>query len=84
MLAGGAKYRPTGRGFITKHEHFAEIYRFHASSHFSKALELFLGLLLYQHFTSAPGTYWSSTWPIWMLALSWSTAGEPTRASSVG
>lgn len=74
ILAGGAKYRPTGRGFITKHEAFAEIYRFHAASHFSKALELYICISLYHQFTSAPHVYWSSMWPLWMLAISWSFA----------
>ena len=40
ILAGGAKYRPTGRGFVTRHEDFSEIYRFHASSHFYRAMEM--------------------------------------------
>eukprot|EP00474_Spongospora_subterranea_P008611 CRZ09069.1 hypothetical protein [Spongospora subterranea] len=74
VLAGGAKYRPTGRGFITKHEAFAEIYRFHASSHFSKALELYICLILYHQFTVAEHIYWTSMWPVWMLAISWSFA----------
>ena len=41
ILAGGAKYRPTGRGFVTRHEDFSEIYRFHASSHFYRAMEMY-------------------------------------------
>jgi hypothetical protein len=30
---GGAKYRPTGRGFVMRHEEFAELFRFYAGSH---------------------------------------------------
>ena len=32
ILVGGAKYRPTGRGFVTQHTPFDEQYRFFASS----------------------------------------------------
>ena len=31
---GGAKYRATGRGFVTSHTSFDEIFRFYAKSHF--------------------------------------------------
>ena len=37
---GGAKYRLTGRGFVMRHEDFAELYRFHASSHLYNGFEL--------------------------------------------
>jgi callose synthase len=40
LLGARAVYRPTGRGFVTQHEHFAEIFRFHAASHFYKAVEM--------------------------------------------
>ena len=43
---GGAKYRPTGRGFVMRHEDFAELYRFYASSHLYNGFELLWGLLL--------------------------------------
>ena len=40
---GGAKYRPTGRGFVMQHEDFAELYRFHAASHLYNGFELLVG-----------------------------------------
>ena len=42
---GGAKYRPTGRGFVMQHEDFSELYRFHAASHLYNGFELLWGLL---------------------------------------
>ena len=41
---GGAKYRPTGRGFVMQHEDFSELYRFHAASHLYNGFELLWGL----------------------------------------
>ncbi len=49
MQAGGAEYRQTGRGFVTRHEHFAEISRFHTMSHFYRSNEMFLALLPLRH-----------------------------------
>jgi hypothetical protein len=43
---GGAKYRPTGRGFVMQHEDFSELYRFYAGSHLYNGFELMWGLLL--------------------------------------
>jgi len=40
ILHGGAKYRPTGRGFVVYHAKFAENYRMYSRSHFVKGLEL--------------------------------------------
>ncbi|KAI9913451.1 hypothetical protein PsorP6_005199 [Peronosclerospora sorghi] len=40
ILAGGAKYCATGRGFVTKHSSFDELYRFYASSHLYTAVEI--------------------------------------------
>lgn len=74
ILVGGAKYRPTGRGFVTAHETFAEIYRFHATSHFGRAFELIGILLLYACFTHSTKVYFATTWPLWMIILSWSFA----------
>ena len=69
ILVGGAKYRPTGRGFVITHESFAETYRFYASSHFSNFFELFFGLLLYAVFSPSPSTYSAETWSLWLLAF---------------
>ncbi|KAF5958944.1 hypothetical protein HYC85_000153 [Camellia sinensis] len=48
VLHGGAKYRATGRGFVVRHEKFAENYRMYSRSHFVKALELMILLIAYQ------------------------------------
>ncbi|CAA0815271.1 Callose synthase 3 [Striga hermonthica] len=50
LLHGGAKYRATGRGFVVFHAKFAENYRLYSRSHFVKALELMIFLLVYQIF----------------------------------
>ena len=47
ILHGGAKYRATGRGFVVEHKGFAENYRLYARSHFVKAIELGLILVVY-------------------------------------
>lgn len=72
LLAGGAQYRATGRGFVTKHESFSELYRFHFSSHFLAAIELKIVLALYAVFLNSPNENYSAvTWPLWLLATSW-------------
>lgn len=40
ILAGGAQYRATGRGFVTHHSRFDDIYRFFANSHFYLGFEV--------------------------------------------
>ncbi|GJY68520.1 callose synthase 5 [Tanacetum coccineum] len=52
ILHGGAKYRATGRGFVVRHERFAENYRMYSRSHFTKAMELFVLLVVYQAYGS--------------------------------
>ena len=46
ILVGGAKYRATGRGFVTQHSPFAENFRFFASSHLYLGFELASALVL--------------------------------------
>ncbi|CAN6445572.1 unnamed protein product [Victoria cruziana] len=48
ILHGGAKYRPTGRGFGVVHLKFAANYRMYSRSHFVKGLELMILLIVYQ------------------------------------
>lgn len=43
IFFGGAKYRATGRGFVVRHEKFAEN---DSISHFSKGLELMMLLIV--------------------------------------
>lgn len=40
LLAGGAQYRATGRGFVTHHSRFDDLYRFFAHSHFYLGFEV--------------------------------------------
>jgi callose synthase len=69
ILAGGAKYRATGRGFVTQHTQFDEQYRFFASSHLYLGIELASGLVLMGVYTSA-GQYFGRTWSLWLASLS--------------
>ncbi|OAY54872.2 callose synthase 3 isoform X1 [Manihot esculenta] len=50
LLHGGAKYRPTGRGFVVFHAKFAENYRLYSRSHFVKGIEMMILLVVYQIF----------------------------------
>ncbi|CAL5200400.1 unnamed protein product [Lathyrus oleraceus] len=74
ILHGGAKYRATGRGFVVEHKSFAENYRLYARSHFVKAIELGLILLIYaSQSVVATNTfvYLAMTISSWFLVASW-------------
>ncbi|KAI9091221.1 hypothetical protein K1719_028285 [Acacia pycnantha] len=74
ILHGGAKYRATGRGFVVEHKSFAENYRLYARSHFVKAIELGLILIIYAtHSPVATNTfvYIALTISSWFLVVSW-------------
>ncbi|XP_047318610.1 callose synthase 12-like [Impatiens glandulifera] len=74
ILHGGAKYRATGRGFVVEHKRFAENYRLYARSHFVKAIELGLILIVYACYSPiAKGTlvYIALTITSWFLVVSW-------------
>ncbi|XP_028789738.1 callose synthase 12-like [Neltuma alba] len=74
ILHGGAKYRATGRGFVVEHKSFAENYRLYARSHFVKAIELGLILVIYaSHSPVATDTfvYIALTISSWFLVVSW-------------
>ncbi|KAI3725778.1 hypothetical protein L1987_65571 [Smallanthus sonchifolius] len=74
ILHGGAKYRATGRGFVVRHEKFAENYRMYSRSHFTKAMELFILLVVYQAYGSAATSstaYFFLTSSMWFLVVSW-------------
>ncbi|EXB72969.1 Callose synthase 12 [Morus notabilis] len=74
ILHGGAKYRATGRGFVVQHKSFAENYRLYARSHFIKAIELGLILIVYaSHSAVAKDTfvYIALTISSWFLVASW-------------
>ncbi|CAJ2644467.1 unnamed protein product [Trifolium pratense] len=74
VLHGGAKYRATGRGFVVRHIKFAENYRLYSRSHFVKALEVALLLIVYIAYGYAEGgavTYVLLTLSSWFLVISW-------------
>lgn len=74
ILHGGAKYRATGRGFVVQHKSFAENYRLYARSHFVKAIELGLILIVYaSHSPVAKDSfvYIAMTISSWFLVVSW-------------
>jgi callose synthase len=69
ILVGGAKYRPTGRGFVTQHTPFDEQYRFFAASHLYLGVELAALLILMGIYTDA-GQYVGRTWSLWLASSS--------------
>ncbi|KAK0578785.1 hypothetical protein LWI29_016161 [Acer saccharum] len=74
ILHGGAKYRATGRGFVVQHKSFAENYRQYARSHFVKAIELGVILIVYAvHSPMAKYTfvYIAMSISSWFLVVSW-------------
>ncbi|KAL4312186.1 hypothetical protein GQ457_01G032480 [Hibiscus cannabinus] len=74
ILHGGAKYRQTGRNFVVQHTSFAENYRLYARSHFIKAIEFGLILIIYAIYTpSAKITFFyiDMAFTCWLLVLSW-------------
>ncbi|KAA8549605.1 hypothetical protein F0562_001377 [Nyssa sinensis] len=74
LLHGGAKYRPTGRGFVVFHAKFAENYRLYSRSHFVKGLELMILLLVYQifgHSYRSAVAYVLISVSMWFMVGSW-------------
>lgn len=74
ILHGGAKYKATGRGFVVQHIKFAENYRLYSRSHFVKALEVAMLLLVYTAFgynTEGAFAYILLTISSWFLVISW-------------
>jgi len=69
ILVGGAKYRATGRGFVTQHTPMDEQFRFFASSHLYLGVELAAGLILMGVYTNAK-QYAGRTWSLWLAAFS--------------
>jgi len=74
ILHGGSKYRATGRGFVIFHAKFADNYRRYSRSHFVKALELFILLIVYEAYSQSyrnSNLYLFVTWSMWFLVASW-------------
>jgi callose synthase len=69
ILVGGAKYRATGRGFVTQHTPMDEQYRFFASSHLYLGVELAAGLILMGVYSDA-GQYLGRSWSLWLASIS--------------
>ena len=69
LLAGGAKYRPTGRGFVIRHSPFDENYRFFATSHIYLGFEIMVALILFALYTGSK-QYGGLTWSLWLTAVS--------------
>lgn len=74
LLHGGVEYRSAGRGFVVFHAKFADNYRLYSRSHFVKAIELLILLVLYeifgQSYRSSVG-YIFITISMWFLVGSW-------------
>ncbi|XP_057853796.2 callose synthase 5 [Cryptomeria japonica] len=74
ILHGGAKYRATGRGFVVRHEKFAENYRLYSRSHFTKGLELMMLLFVYNIYGAATKdslAYLFINISMWFLVAAW-------------
>ncbi|XVF47535.1 hypothetical protein PTKIN_Ptkin03bG0116700 [Pterospermum kingtungense] len=74
LLHGGAKYRPTGRGFVVFHAKFADNYRLYSRSHFVKGIEMMILLLVYQifgHTYRSTVAYVLITVSLWFMVGTW-------------
>ncbi|KAL1209899.1 Callose synthase 10 [Cardamine amara subsp. amara] len=74
ILHGGAKYRATGRGFVVQHIKFADNYRLYSRSHFVKAFEVALLLIVYIAYGYTDGgasSFVLLTISSWFLVISW-------------
>ncbi|XP_058067565.1 callose synthase 5 [Magnolia sinica] len=74
VLHGGARYRATGRGFVVRHDKFAENYRMYSRSHFVKGLELMVVLIVYQIYGAVVTDFTSYlllSVSMWFLVVSW-------------
>ncbi|KAJ8465898.1 hypothetical protein OPV22_028450 [Ensete ventricosum] len=74
ILHGGAKYKATGRGFVVRHIKFAENYRLYSRSHFVKALEVALLLIVYIAYgytRNGASSFILLTISSWILVISW-------------
>lgn len=69
IFVGGAKYRATGRGFVTQHTPMDEQFRFFASSHLYLGVEVSSALILMSIYTDA-GQYGGRTWSLWLASIS--------------
>uniref|UniRef100_A0A7N0RAG3 1,3-beta-glucan synthase n=1 Tax=Kalanchoe fedtschenkoi TaxID=63787 RepID=A0A7N0RAG3_KALFE len=74
ILHGGAKYKATGRGFVVRHIKFADNYRLYSRSHFVKAFEVAVLLIVYISYgytTGGTTSFILLTVSSWFLVISW-------------
>ncbi|KAI5062741.1 hypothetical protein GOP47_0023280 [Adiantum capillus-veneris] len=74
LLHGGATYRASEGSFIVRRETFVTIYCYHSRSHFIKAVELIILLLIYAKYSEISQNnkvYTLMTVSYWFLALAW-------------
>ncbi|KAJ4849393.1 Callose synthase 3 [Turnera subulata] len=74
LLHGGAKYRPTGRGFVVFHAKFADNYRLYSRSHFVKGIEMMILLIVYEFFGESYRSvvgYVLITVSMWFMVGTW-------------
>jgi callose synthase len=69
IMAGGAMYRPTGRGFVTRHAPFDESFRFFAFSHLHTGFEMLAALIITFYYTKSK-QYIGLTWAPWLAVIS--------------
>jgi len=68
LVAGGAQYRATGRGFVTRHAHFDENWRFFASSHIYLGIEILAALGVFACYTETKQV-WGHGWSMFLAAM---------------
>jgi callose synthase len=74
ILHGGSKSQPAKRSFVVKHVKFAENYRLYSRSHFTKALEILILLVVYSIYgKGVKGVipYLVAEFSMWFLVVSW-------------
>ena len=69
LLYGNPKYQATGRGFVVEHTSLMMLFQQFAESHFYKAADLVVALLLYAQYCE--GGYGVNTWSVWLIVLTW-------------
>ncbi|KAM4105419.1 hypothetical protein ACJW30_06G231200 [Castanea mollissima] len=74
ILHGSSKYRATGQGFFVFHTRFADNYMLYSRSHFVKALELFILMIIYEAYRQSSHTSDLDrfiSFSMWFLVASW-------------